>query len=128
MTCRTSYDYTHGKLDELTTIVIESGASLFVSAVGVPPKAIVDRLHAAGVLYMNMIGHPKHVKKCVELGVDLIITGPAVSAHTTCELARLALQDADGLPAHPQVPALTAHVRRLLGALLASPAPHGLVA
>ncbi|GMA17749.1 hypothetical protein E5F05_04395 (plasmid) [Deinococcus metallilatus] len=65
------------------------------------------------------------------LCVDLMITCPAVSAQTTCELARLALQEADGLPAHPQLPqlpALTAHVRRLLGALLASPAPHGLVA
>lgn len=62
------------------------------------------------------------------LCIDLMITCPAVSAQTTCELARLVLQDADTLPAHPQLPALTAHVRRLLGALLASPTPHGLVA
>jgi NAD(P)H-dependent flavin oxidoreductase YrpB (nitropropane dioxygenase family) len=66
-----SYDYTKGKLMDLVDIVIESKAALFVSAVGVPPKAVVDKLHAAGILYMNMIGHPKHVKKCLELGVDL---------------------------------------------------------
>jgi len=53
-----SYDYTKGKLPELVDIIIESGAKLFVSAVGVPPKAVVDKLHSAGVLYMNMIGMP----------------------------------------------------------------------
>lgn len=49
----TNYDYTKGKLNELIEIVIESKAKLFVSAVGVPPKAVVDRLHAAGILYMK---------------------------------------------------------------------------
>lgn len=78
-----SYDYTKGKLDELVTIIIDSGAKLFVSAVGVPPKAIVERLHGAGILYMNMIGHPKHVKKCLELGVDMICAqGGEGGGHT----------------------------------------------
>merc|ERR1712072_1137780 len=53
---KTNYDYTKGKLDELVTIIIDSGAKLFVSAVGVPPKHVVDRLHKAGIYYMNMIG------------------------------------------------------------------------
>jgi len=79
----TSYDYTKGKLDELTTIIIDSGARLFVSAVGVPPKAVVDRLHKAGILYMNMIGHPKHVPKCLALGADLICAqGGEGGGHT----------------------------------------------
>lgn len=46
---KTNYDYTKGKLDELVSIIIESGAKLFVSAVGVPPKSIVDRLHKEGI-------------------------------------------------------------------------------
>jgi len=80
---KTNYDYTKGKLDELTSIIIDSGAKLFVSAVGVPPKHVVDRLHKAGVLYMNMIGHPKHVKKCLELGVDIICAqGGEGGGHT----------------------------------------------
>lgn len=78
-----SYDYTKGKLGELTDIVIDSGARLFVSAVGVPPKAIVEKLHKAGVLYMNMIGHPKHIKKCLEVGVDIICAqGGEGGGHT----------------------------------------------
>jgi len=80
---KTNYDYTKGKLDELISIIIDSGAKLFVSAVGVPPKHVVDRLHKAGVLYMNMIGHPKHVQKCLDVGVDLICAqGGEGGGHT----------------------------------------------
>jgi NAD(P)H-dependent flavin oxidoreductase YrpB (nitropropane dioxygenase family) len=78
-----SYDYTKGKLDQLVDIIIESGAKLFVSAVGVPPKHVVDKLHKHGVLYMNMIGHPKHVQKCVAVGVDIICAqGGEGGGHT----------------------------------------------
>ncbi|CAK7262821.1 hypothetical protein SEPCBS57363_000239 [Sporothrix epigloea] len=80
---KTNYDYTKGKLDELITVVIESGAKLFVSAVGVPPKHVVERLHKHGILYMNMIGHPKHVEKCLQLGVDMICAqGGEGGGHT----------------------------------------------
>ncbi|KAI9728077.1 MAG: hypothetical protein M1834_007793 [Cirrosporium novae-zelandiae] len=80
---KTNYDYTKGKLDELISIIIDSGAKLFVSAVGVPPKHVVDRLHKSGILYMNMIGHPKHVKKCLDIGVDLICAqGGEGGGHT----------------------------------------------
>lgn len=78
-----SYDYTKGKLNELVDIIIESGAKLFVSAVGIPPKAVVDRLHSHGILYMNMIGHPKHVQKSLDAGADLICAqGGEGGGHT----------------------------------------------
>ncbi|KAJ6444576.1 oxidoreductase [Purpureocillium lavendulum] len=74
---KTNYDYTKGKLNELVDVVIESGAKLFVSA------AVVDKLHAHGIVYMNMIGHVKHVKKCLELGVDIICAqGGEGGGHT----------------------------------------------
>ncbi|KAK4130218.1 NPD-domain-containing protein [Trichocladium antarcticum] len=80
---KTNYDYTKGKLDLLVDIIIESGAKLFVSAVGVPPKHVVEKLHKHGILYMNMIGHPKHVKKCLALGVDIICAqGGEGGGHT----------------------------------------------
>lgn len=71
---KTNYDYTKGSLDALIDVVIESGAKVFVCAVGIPPKAVVDKLHKAGVLYMNMIGHPKHVAKCAA-GKSLHVLG-----------------------------------------------------
>lgn len=80
---KTNYDYTKGKLDQLIDVIIESGAKLFVSAVGVPPKHVVERLHKAGILYMNMVGHPKHVQKCLDIGCDIICAqGGEGGGHT----------------------------------------------
>merc|ERR1719282_1035277 len=42
---KTNHDYTHGKVDEL---------------------------HAAGIPIMNMVGHPNHVLKALDAGVDMI--------------------------------------------------------
>eukprot|EP00954_Amorphochlora_amoebiformis_P016583 1301943-Amorphochlora_amoeboformis.AAC.1 len=79
----TNYDYTDGKLPELMDIIINSGAKLFVSAVGVPPKWAVEKCHKAGVLVMNMIGSPKHVKYCLQAGVDIICAqGGEGGGHT----------------------------------------------
>jgi len=80
---KTNYDYTKGKLNELIDIVIEEKASLFVSAIGIPPRYVVDRLHKAGIPYMNMIGHPKHVQKAVDAGADIICAqGGEGGGHT----------------------------------------------
>jgi hypothetical protein len=51
---KTNKDYTNGQLPELIDIIIESGAKLFVSAVGVPPRWAVDKLHKAGIPCMNV--------------------------------------------------------------------------
>ncbi|KAH9940734.1 2-nitropropane dioxygenase [Epithele typhae] len=69
---KTNYDYTKGQLPELIDVIIEEKARLFVCAVGVPPKWAIDKLHAAGIPVMNMVGHPKHVTKALDLGVDII--------------------------------------------------------
>lgn len=80
---RTNHDYTGGRLDELIDITIESGARLFVSAVGVPSRAVVERLHEAGILVMNMVGHPKHAVKALEMGVDIVCAqGGEGGGHT----------------------------------------------
>ncbi|EKV09422.1 Oxidoreductase, 2-nitropropane dioxygenase family, putative [Penicillium digitatum] len=80
---KTNYDYTKGKLGELVDVIIQEKTSLFVSAVGVPPKAVVEKLHGAGILCMNMIGHPKHVQKALDVGVDIICAqGGEGGGHT----------------------------------------------
>ena len=50
---KTNHDYTHGQLDALVEVTIRNGAKLFVSAVGVPPKRTIERLHEAGILYVR---------------------------------------------------------------------------
>lgn len=80
---KTNHDYTHGHLDELITVTIEEGARIFVSAVGVPPKHVIERLHEAGIFVMNMVGHPKHAKKALEAGVDAVCAqGGEGGGHT----------------------------------------------
>ncbi|KIX02422.1 uncharacterized protein Z518_08363 [Rhinocladiella mackenziei CBS 650.93] len=80
---KTNLDYTKGALDELVDIIIAGGAKLFVSAVGVAPKPVIDKLHANGILYMNMIGHPKHAHKACKAGADIICAqGAEAGGHT----------------------------------------------
>ncbi|GAA93816.1 uncharacterized protein L969DRAFT_92266 [Mixia osmundae IAM 14324] len=80
---KTNTDYTGGKLFELIDVIIDEKASLFVCAVGVPPKEVVDKLHKAGIPVMNMIGHPKHVEKALAQGVDMICAqGGEGGGHT----------------------------------------------
>jgi NAD(P)H-dependent flavin oxidoreductase YrpB (nitropropane dioxygenase family) len=80
---RSQWDYTEGKLDELIDIVVCSGAKLFVSAVGVAPKDVVEKLHANGIFYMNLVGHPKHVAKACTAGADIICAqGSEAGGHT----------------------------------------------
>ena len=80
---KTNHDYTHGQLDDLISVVIEEKARLFVSAVGVPPAHVIKRLHEAGILVMNMVGHPKHAHKALKAGVDIVCAqGGEGGGHT----------------------------------------------
>lgn len=80
---KTNHDYTHGQLDDLITVTIEEGAKLFISAVGIPPPHVVKRLHDAGILVMNMVGAPKHAKKALDAGVDIVCAqGGEGGGHT----------------------------------------------
>jgi len=80
---KTNKDYTGGTLPQLIDIIIEEKAALFICAVGVPPKWAVDKLHAAKIPVMNMIGAVKHVAKALESGVDIICAqGGEGGGHT----------------------------------------------
>jgi len=80
---KTNKDYTGGNLPQLIDIIIAEKAALFVSAVGVPPKWAVDKLHAAGIPVMNMVGAPHHVPKALAQGVDIICAqGTEAGGHT----------------------------------------------
>merc|ERR1719198_1732841 len=84
---KTNHDYTHGKLGELTDIIIKEKVAIFVCAVGVPPKVMVDKLHAAGIPIMNMVGHPHHVAKALDVGVDIICAQGGEGGGHTGEIA-----------------------------------------
>jgi len=80
---KTNKDYTGGNLPELIDIIIEEKAALFICAVGTPPKFAVDKLHAAGIPIMNMIGAVKHAQKAIDAGCDIICAqGGEGGGHT----------------------------------------------
>lgn len=80
---KSNKDYTFGALPELIDIIIEEKAALFICAVGVPPQWAVDKLHAAKIPVMNMIGAVKHVEKALAVGVDIICAqGGEGGGHT----------------------------------------------
>lgn len=91
----TNRDHTNGKLLELIDIIIESGAKLFVCAVGVAPRDAVKKLHDAGIVYMNMIGNTRHVKYALAAGADIICCqggeggGHTGDTATTCLLPKV---------------------------------------
>merc|ERR1711870_205446 len=80
---KTNVDYTGGQLPALIDVIIQSGAKLFICAVGVPPKWAGDKLHAAKIPVMNMIDAVKHVDKALDAGVDIICAqGGEGGGHT----------------------------------------------
>mmetsp|Transcript_6485 Transcript_6485/g.7885 ORF Transcript_6485/g.7885 Transcript_6485/m.7885 type:complete len:373 (+) Transcript_6485:40-1158(+) len=88
---KTNHDYTHGHMPELIDIIIAEKAAIFVCAVGVPPKWIVDKLHAAGIPIMNMVGAPKHVDKALASGVDMICAQGTEAGGHCGEIGTMAL-------------------------------------
>ncbi|KAJ7504239.1 2-nitropropane dioxygenase [Mycena galericulata] len=84
---KTNYDYTKGNLRELIEVIVEEKTALFVCAIGVPPRDVVERLHGAGIPIMNMVGHPKHVAKALAAGVDLICAQAAEGGGHTGTVA-----------------------------------------
>ena len=45
---KTNKDYTGGQLDALVDVMLDEKVPLFVCAVGIPPKWVVEKLHANG--------------------------------------------------------------------------------
>ena len=80
---KTNKDYTGGALEQLVQVMVDERVPLFVCAVGLPPRWVVDKLHSAGTIIMNMVGAPKHASRALAAGVDIICAqGTEAGAHT----------------------------------------------
>lgn len=113
---RTNHDYTRGRLDELVDIAVAEGARLFVSAVGVPPRDVIERLHAHDILVMNMVGHPRHAEKALDLGVDMVCAQGGEGGGHTGDLGTTVLVPAVADVARRYNPPLLAKLLRGKGA------------
>lgn len=88
---KTNHDYTHGNLPQMVDAMIAEGVKLFVCAVGIPPKWLVEKLHGAGIVCMNMVGSPHHVQKALDVGMDMICAQGTEAGGHTGDIATLPL-------------------------------------
>lgn len=88
---KTNYDYTKGALPEMIDIICEAKCRLFVCAVGVPPRWMVEKLHSAGIPVMNMVGSPRHVAGALKAGVDIICAQGTEGGGHTGDVATMVL-------------------------------------
>lgn len=70
--------------EELLEVVLRhANVKLVVSALGSPPRGILDRLHAHGIKVGAMTGKLQHALKHREAGVDILIAqGTEAAGHT----------------------------------------------
>lgn len=68
---------------ELFEIALSHPIKLVVSALGPPPKEMVDRAHSRGILVGALVGSAAHVPVQLERGVDVIVAqGTEAGGHT----------------------------------------------
>ncbi|NWH09290.1 MAG: nitronate monooxygenase [Alphaproteobacteria bacterium] len=70
-------------LEQSADIIIEEGASAFISGLGVPAPHLVKKFHDAGLKVMNIAGTVKHVKAAEAGGLDAVVAqGTEAGGHT----------------------------------------------
>lgn len=66
-------------------------AKVMASALGVPPKHVTEACHERDIKVIGMVGHPKHVRRHVDGGVDIIVSAGHEAGGHVGEIAGLVL-------------------------------------
>ncbi|MHB2022214.1 MAG: nitronate monooxygenase [Mycobacteriales bacterium] len=75
----------------LIDIALEHKIQLLASALGSPPRWLVDRAHERGVVVAALAGKVKHALAHVEVGVDIVIAQGTEAGGHTGEISTLVL-------------------------------------
>ena len=78
-------------LERTADIIIEEGAAAFISGLGIPPRHLVDRFHAAGLKVMNVCGTVRHAKAGEDGGLDGVVAQGTEAGGHTGKIAGMAL-------------------------------------
>ncbi len=72
-----------GALEQFDVVFGHHQVRLIACGLGVPPQSLVVRAHDAGRLVASLIGHPSHVARQLNAGVDFLIAqGTEAGGHT----------------------------------------------
>jgi enoyl-[acyl-carrier protein] reductase II len=70
-------------LERTVDTIIEGGAKVFISGLGVPPPHLVKRFHDAGLKVMNVSGTVRHARSAEAGGLDAVVAqGTEAGGHT----------------------------------------------
>lgn len=100
---------THKQSEERLDIAFQyPNVKMIVSALGVPPQEYIDRAHELGMKVAALVGHPKHVRKQTDAGVDVLIAAGYEAGGHTGNIAGMVLTPQIVEAAGPDVPVLHA--------------------
>lgn len=83
--------FSRAKELQLLEVALRHKIKLIASALGPPPRHLVEDAHRKGVLVAGLVGAKKHALKQVEAGVDLIIAQSYEAAGHTGEIGGMVL-------------------------------------
>jgi enoyl-[acyl-carrier protein] reductase II len=78
-------------LERTADLIIEGGATAFISGLGVPPPDLVKKFHAAGLKVMNVSGTVRHARSAEAGGLDAVVAQGTEAGGHTGRVAGLAL-------------------------------------
>lgn len=78
-------------LERTADMIIEGGATAFISGLGVPPPHLVKRFHDAGLKVMNVSGTVRHARAAEAGGLDAVVAQGTEAGGHTGRVAGLAL-------------------------------------
>lgn len=90
-----AYDYTdnmrEGGAARLLDVAFSHPIKLFVNALGVPPKGVMERARAQGVMVGALTGAKEHALKHAQAGVDLLVVAGTEAGGHCGEVSTLVL-------------------------------------
>jgi NAD(P)H-dependent flavin oxidoreductase YrpB (nitropropane dioxygenase family) len=83
--------WVHDAAREQVEIALRHPIKMIVNALGAPPRDVIDRVHAKGILIAALIGTVEQAKRQVESGVDVVVAQGTEAGGHTGEVATMVL-------------------------------------
>ena len=83
--------WVHDAAREQVEIALRHPVKMIVNALGAPPRDVIDRVHAHGILVAALIGTVEQARRQVEAGVDVVVAQGTEAGGHTGEVATMVL-------------------------------------
>jgi NAD(P)H-dependent flavin oxidoreductase YrpB (nitropropane dioxygenase family) len=83
--------WVHEAAREQVEIALRHPIKMIVNALGAPPRDVIDRVHAKGILIAALVGTVEQARRQVESGVDVVVAQGTEAGGHTGEVATMVL-------------------------------------